>query len=96
VNVEFHPIADAELGAAAEFYEGRIPGLGNDLLAEVERVCALLSENQSLGPRLDYEHRRVALRRFPFGLIYRVRNATVQIVAVAHRRRWPGYWRRRG
>jgi hypothetical protein len=52
--------------AAANYYQERVPGLGDECLAEVERVCSRLTEQQSLGPRLDAEHRRLALRRFPF------------------------------
>ena len=95
MKVEFHPAADAELRGAANFYEDRVRGLGAEFLAEVERACARLSEHQALGPKLDAEHRRIGLRRFPFGLIYRVQPAQVQIVAVAHRRRRPEYWRQR-
>jgi toxin ParE1/3/4 len=95
VNVEFHPAADSELRAAANYYESRVPGLGNDFLTEVEAARFRLSEIQAAGSRLDAEHRRVGLRRFPFGLIYRITSAGVQIVAVAHRRRRPGYWRQR-
>jgi toxin ParE1/3/4 len=93
VKVRFHPAADAELRGAARYYEDRVPGLGGEFVAEVERVCARLTERRELGPKLDAEHRRIALRRFPFGLIYRVTNSVVQIVAVAHRRRRPGYWK---
>lgn len=95
MKVEFHPAADAELRATAIDYEGRLPGLGSEFLVEVESVCSRLSEHQALGPKLDAEHRRLGLRRFPFGLIYRVKSSKVQIVAVAHRRRRPGYWRGR-
>ena len=95
MKVEFHPAADAELRASVLYYEARLTGLGNEFLIEVESVCSRLSEHQSLGPRLDAEHRRLGLRRFPFGLIYRVTSSKVQIVAVAHRRRLPGYWRGR-
>ena len=66
MKVEFHPAADAELRATAVYYEGRLPGLGSEFLVEVESVCSLLGEHQSLGPRLDAEHRRLGLRRFPF------------------------------
>jgi toxin ParE1/3/4 len=96
VKVEFHPAADAEMRAAATYYQDRVLGLGDEFLAEIERVCARLSEQQSLGPRLDADHRRIALRRFPFGLIYRLNSSKVQVVAIAHRRRRPEYWRRRG
>ena len=96
MKIEFHPAAASEMRAAAAYYQDRVPGLGEEFLAEVERVCSRLSEQQSLGPRLDAEHRRLALKRFPFGLIYRLKSSNVQVVAVAHRRRRPEYWRRRG
>jgi hypothetical protein len=35
------------------------------------------------------------LPHFPFSLVYRVRHAEIEIVAVAHHRRRPGYWRSR-
>ena len=35
-------------------------------------------------------------RRFPFTVIYRVTETTIQIIAVAHGRRRPSYWRTRG
>jgi hypothetical protein len=81
--------------AAARYYEDRVEGLGKDFLADVDHGCLRLSEHQALGPILDQHHRRLALRRFPFGLVYRVSSSMVQIVAVAHQRRRPGYWRQR-
>jgi ParE toxin of type II toxin-antitoxin system, parDE len=69
VKVEFHPAADSELRAAASYYEDHLSGLGDEFLADVERACWRLSEHHALGPRLDADHRRLALRRFPFGLI---------------------------
>jgi toxin ParE1/3/4 len=95
VKVEFHPAAEAELRAAVSYYADRVSGLGEELLADVERACLRLSEHEALGPILDADHRRLALRRFPFGLIYRLSSSKVQIVAVAHRRRRPGYWSQR-
>jgi plasmid stabilization system protein ParE len=65
------------------------------LADEVEDVCLLLSEYPTIGRKADELHRSVPLRRFPFILFYRVRETAVQIVAVAHKRKRPGYWRRR-
>ena len=95
MKVEFHRAANDELRAAALFYEDRVPGLGEQLLTEVEHACSRLGEHQALGPRLDPVHRRLGLRRFPFALIYRITTSKVQIVAVAHDRRKPGYWKQR-
>jgi hypothetical protein len=36
--------------------------------------------------------RKAGLQRFPFNVLYRVAGGAVQILAVAHHRRRPGYW----
>lgn len=92
---EFHPAAAEELAVAVQMYEGRFVGLGRDLNSEVRRIAALLCATPGIGERLDRLHRRFPLRRFPFGLIFRVDGERLRIVAVAHRRRRPGYWRER-
>jgi len=93
--VEFHPAAEQELDAAAEFYEELQEGLGQGLLDEVEDVCALISEYSAIGRKVDRLHRTVPLRRFPFALFYRTSGMRLQVVAVAHERKRPGYWRSR-
>jgi hypothetical protein len=35
------------------------------------------------------------LKRFPFGIIYRIDGDTLRVLALAHRRRRPGFWRGR-
>jgi hypothetical protein len=39
--------------------------------------------------------RRYVFPRFPFSLLYRVLEGNVEIIAVAHGKRRPGYWRTR-
>ena len=96
MKVGFHPAADVELRAAAAYYESRVAGLGEELIAELERLRSLIGKYPALGRRYDTVHRRVFLRRFPFALIYRVGASQVTIVAIAHTKRRPGYWRWRG
>jgi toxin ParE1/3/4 len=91
----FHPAAEQELAAAMEIGEERGWGLGAELLIEVRRIVALLCETPNIGEPLDLRRRRFPLRRFPFGLIYRVEGDTLRILALAHRRQRPGYWRGR-
>jgi plasmid stabilization system protein ParE len=92
MRVTFHPDARRELTEAAEYYEGRLAGLGLDLNVEVERTAALLSQTPGLGVSLDGRHRRFPVQRFPFALIYREDRESLVVVAVAHKRRRPGYW----
>ena len=92
---EFHPAAAEELTAAAQIYEEQAAGLGAELNAEVKRLTQLLCSTPHIGERLDSRHRRFPLQRFPFGLIFRDNGEILQIIAVVHRRRRPGYWRTR-
>ena len=91
----FHPAAELELAAAMRTGESRASGLGRDFLNEVERVVVLLCDLPDIGERLDDRRRRFPLQRFPYGVIYRVADDTLRILAIAHRRQRPGYWRER-
>jgi plasmid stabilization system protein ParE len=91
----FHPDADAELEEAALFYESRMAGLGRSFAAEVERTVALVREYPDAGSAVAPKRRQVLVARFPYSIVYRQDPDAIVIVAVAHQRRRPGYWRRR-
>ena len=95
MRVGFHPAAELELRASATFYEDRMAALGEEFIIEVERTCSLLADYPTLGAICDPKHRQVRLLRFPFNLIYRLDDQHITIVAVAHVRKRPGYWRGR-
>lgn len=94
-QVIFHAEADAEMMAAAEFYESKSRGLGGDFIAEVERATGALVRHSRIGHRFSSRLRRVLVQRFPYGLLYRIEGERVYVLAVAHLHRRPGYWRRR-
>ena len=92
---EFHPAAQEELAAAVKTGDMRAAGLGLELLRETQRVVALLCDLPDIGEPLDERYRRFPLRRFPFGVVYRLDGARLRIVAFAHRRQRPRYWAKR-
>jgi plasmid stabilization system protein ParE len=92
VKIEVTEAAWEDLAEATEFYEARLPGLGRDFLLEVERLAAVLLASPTLGEKLDPAHRRLSLRRFPYGLIFKRDGEVIRVVAVAHRRRSSRYW----
>ena len=94
-GVRFHPDAEAELIAAGEFYETYASGLGLDFVAEVRRAARTLAAHPRIGHRFSKRLRRLLVRRFPYGLLYRVEKDAIFIVAVMHLRRRPGYWKGR-
>ncbi|MBE0621036.1 MAG: type II toxin-antitoxin system RelE/ParE family toxin [Burkholderiales bacterium] len=95
ISYSFHPEADAEFTDASLFYESRMPGLGKSFSAEVERTITLIREFPDSGLPVGPHRRRVLVAGFPYSVIYRRDPDTVVIVAIAHQRRRPSYWRGR-
>ena len=91
----FHPDADDEISEAAQYYEVRKDGLGSDFLGEVEQGLNQISTNPEASQRIGRRVRRKPLWRFPFNLIYAVYPDRIRIVACAHQKRRPFYWRKR-
>ena len=94
-SVEFHPEAESEFLSAARYYEDQAANLGLDFAAAVQLTCSRIVEYPESGRRFGHRLRRVLVTRFPYGLLYRVEPQRVLILAVAHLRRRPGYWRSR-
>jgi plasmid stabilization system protein ParE len=95
IAYSFHPEAEAELEDASHFYESRMLGLGKSFAAEVERTIHLIREFPDAGSPAGLTRRRVLVARFPYSVVYRHDAGSIVIVAVAHQRRRPGYWRQR-
>ena len=92
--VIFLPEAEQEMIEAAIYYQSQSSGLGVDYLSEVERAIQTIAESPTTWPVIDDELRRRIVRRFPFGILYRIEPQEI-IIAVAHLRRKPGCWKGR-
>lgn len=94
-TAEFHPDAVAEANAAAAWYAERNPALRRAFIAELDRAVDSIRKSPEGWPGYEAGTRRYLMRRFPFMVVYREIGSTIQIVAVAHTRRRPGYWKTR-
>lgn len=95
MKVEFHPAASDEVDDSAAHYEGLIGGLGTRFIEEVERASELLESYPEIGQELDSDIRHFVLADFPHSLIYAIEPGLVWVLAVAHHKRRPGYWKNR-
>ena len=93
--VAFLPEAEQEMLEAARYYESQAAGLGEDYLLEIERAVSSIAESPNTWPIIEGKLRRRLVRKFPFGILYCVEPEEIVIIAVAHLRRKPGYWRER-
>ena len=94
-RVEFHEAAIVELEAALTWYFERSERAALRFASEVERAVALIAKTPERFPADAGGTRRFLLQRFPFAVIYRDLPSVIQILAVAHGRRRPGYWKPR-
>ena len=93
LHVDIHPLAVAEAQAAYRWYRERSASAAEGYLAELDRAVEAIAENPYMWPRYVHGTRRYVFQRFPFYLVYRKTTSKIQIIAVAHGRRKPGYWK---
>jgi toxin ParE1/3/4 len=93
VNYNFHPAAEIEHLEFVVYLESKRPGLGAVYLAEFERALSRACEfPKSYRIEMEPDIRRMSLKRFPFTIYYREKHRVIQVLAVAHHRRYPKYW----
>lgn len=95
LTVEFHPEAISEARAARQWYEVRSEDAAKAFMAELDVGIESIQASPDLYPAYLHGTRRYLMRRFPYLIVYRVGASAIQIIAVAHGRRRPGYWRAR-
>jgi len=94
--IEFHPDALAEAEAAVAWYRERSLRSAELFVSELEKAIQAASEAPHRWPLFESGCRRFPLLRFPYFVIYREKARSIEVLAVAHGRRRPGYWRSRG
>lgn len=92
--VEIASAAEGDIRDAFLWYGER-----NTLVADAFRAETFAAIEQvgktPLGKAADDEgNRRRVLHRFPYSVVYEVKGSTVTILAVAHHRRKPNFWRK--
>jgi toxin ParE1/3/4 len=94
--IVIHTEARKELDAAIAYYEAQKVGLGLDLLSEVENVLLKIQLHPNLGnPHKIEGIRRYVIQRFPYQIFYTELEEVIWIIAIAHSKRKPNYWKPR-
>jgi toxin ParE1/3/4 len=97
LRIEDH--ASQELWAAVEDYEARASGLGRRFLAAINVTLNHIAAFPHTGaavPRVTQQAaRRFPVRKFPYHVVFMEAEDVVWVLAFAHDRRRPNYWRRR-
>jgi len=95
MRLDFHPEALAEYRAAARYYETRKPGLGIRFVEAVEDAIERVIESPLAWRDCGEGIQRCLTRVFPYAVYYTIEADKVQVLAIGHCAREPGYWNER-
>ena len=95
MKLRFHPEAATELKEAVFYYENCQIGLGRQLNHEIKVAAQLITAHSLAWTILATNIRRILIRRFPYALLYTIKQNEIYILAVMHLNREPNYWQQR-
>lgn len=97
--VRFSAAATAEIEDGADGYDTADPGngVGDDFRRAVREAGRTIQANPAIVALIPRGRgfRQYILPDYPYSLIYRDEPGLIRVVAVAHQKRRPGYWKRR-
>jgi toxin ParE1/3/4 len=93
--LEYHPESRTDAREAVDLYWTRSQMTALDFGDELKAALTRVRESPQASSPYLHGTRRILLDRFPFFVVFRERLQDIQIVAVAHAKRRPGYWAKR-
>jgi plasmid stabilization system protein ParE len=93
--VRLLPEAIGDLRRNELWYGERSESAAQALLAEFDHAIRLIGESPGTWPRWRRGTHRFILTKFPISVVYRMEGSIVFVVAVAHAKQRPEYWRSR-
>ena len=96
MRVKLHPEARADLREGKAFYWRHSPLAAIAFAQHIDVALSRIAEAPLRYPEGEYGTREHVLpSRFPYTIVYRIREGVILVVAVAHHSREPQYWRDR-
>jgi len=95
MRIRFLEIAQIELDEAVAYYNYESPGLGDAFLTEVLKALDRIGTFPEAWYPSSKRTRRCQTPRFPYGIIYQIREDEILVVAVANLHKRPKYWKDR-
>ena len=78
---------------AAKWYERQHEGLGKEFVVEVDAALERIAGNPEQYEVVHREIRHCILRRFPYGVFYRIQANRISVFAVIHLKRDEVLWK---
>jgi plasmid stabilization system protein ParE len=93
--IEFDDAARVEFDEAFDWYAKRSHGAAIGFAGAIDAALDSIVRDAARFPAVYAGCQYARIRRYPYSLIFRRSARGIMVVAVAHAKRKPGYWRRR-
>lgn len=91
----FHPEAESEFNDSITYYDSQKEDLGMEFTEEVDSTIQRILQYPFAWTKITRACRRCLTKRFPFGVIYSIKEDIIYIIAIMPLSRKPGYWENR-
>ena len=92
MKYSFHPLAVKELTESIDYYEDNNPGLGLEFSKEVYSTIQRILQFPKAWTKISQNCRRCITQRFPFGIIYHIKEDEILIVSIMQLNQKPKSW----
>lgn len=87
--------AETEVDEAVAYFDEQRAGRGDRFEEDLRNTVEFVTAHPTTGKQITESVRQFRLSTFRYNIIYVIEAEEIVIVAVAHHRRRPGYWRSR-
>lgn len=87
--------AQQEISEAFDWYFNRSHEAADAFLTEIGASLKQIASHPQLYPAFTKNTRRRVLANYPYFIVFQEKEDIILVVAIAHAKRRPGYWRKR-
>jgi len=95
MKLYWHVEAKIEADQAAKFYKNKRQGLEKVFINRLEDAIYRIQKHPLLYKNIGDDVRKCRLKQFPIAVVFRLQPNHIEVVAIMHLRREPGYWAKR-
>lgn len=92
MKIHYLLAAEEEILAVVKYYDRQAEGLAADFYAEFQRARRDIVDFPEMWGKVGNGYRRKLINRYPYGIIYRIEDSQIIVVALAGTSRAEGYW----
>lgn len=95
LRVSYLPGARCDFDESFDWYADQSTVAAERFADAIDAALARITGDSNSLPHVDRIHQECSVKRFPFRVVFRRLDNEILIVAIAHAKRRPDYWRAR-